>query len=255
MRPVYKMTMETSRIRASEPDWRVLPKVLSNEYPVICCHPTGAGSWMSWVSPNTYAQAALPPQLAIKAGVASMGGWMGGDTFGNDLGVSCVEQTRLHLASIPGINASKVHLIGVSQGAALAIRYAGLNPSKVASFTGVIPLADTQAVYAADRLGLRASIASAWGVTSPAPLPATAQPITHAPALVAAGIPSRLYGSPSDQAILPTEVAALANALNIPVISVDGTTIPGHSEQSVLDAATRNSYDMWTEWISWIQSV
>ena len=36
----------------------------------------------------------VPPMLAAQ-GISSMGGWMGGDNFGNDTGVTAVETARL----------------------------------------------------------------------------------------------------------------------------------------------------------------
>lgn len=255
MRTRYRTTMRLSRLRSLEPDWRCEPnEVDTTTYPVVACHPTGPGAWSSWISPSTRAQAALPGALAM-AGVASMGGWMGGDMFGNTTAMDSIEAARLSLGGIPGVDNSKIHLIGVSQGAQTSIRYAGLNPSKVASWCGIIPLADINAVYNADRLGLRASIGSAWGVTYPTALPATASPATHAPAIVSAGIARRIYRSPSDAAVLPAEVDALASALGITPISVEGPQIPGHTEDTVRQAALYGGGDIWSHYISWIKGL
>lgn len=58
---------------------------------------------------------------------------LGGNTFGNDTGISCVESIRTYM----GVD--KVYLLGGSMGASVALNYARVNPDKVEAIACVIP--------------------------------------------------------------------------------------------------------------------
>lgn len=82
-----------------------------------------------------------------------------------------------------GYTGTAVHLAGASAGHAVASRWAAMNPSKVRSISGFIPVTGLQ--WCRDNnTQLRTTIDAAWGVSYPAPLPAGADPFTD-PAQIA----------------------------------------------------------------------
>lgn len=251
MKNRYSFSAKVGRIRAAEIDYLWLPDEPYSGYPVIYLHGAGTLTKDASTSAAFWATASLTGTLAFQD-IPVMAGWMGGDTMANDLAMTCIENTRLYLDALPGIDASKVHLAGTSMGGGMAIRYAGLNPTKVASVYGMIPYSNPQGVYAEDRGGFRATSAAAWGVTYPTPLPAQADFVnTHAPVIKAANIPVRLLYSTTDVLATPSDVTTLATALNITAEPVD--TANGHTEQSIWNFGNMGA-GAWTDYIAWIKS-
>jgi len=227
-------TAKTGRIRVGEVDYLNMPAEPYDGYPVVLLHGAGSTARDAFASASFYAHATLPGIL-YHHNIPSISGWMGGDNMGNDLGMTCVESARTVLDAFPGVDASRVHLVGVSMGNELAMRYASLNPTKVASIMSVMPLSDINAVYQANRAGFRATIAAAWGVTYPAALPSQSDLVnTHAPVLVANGTPVRLLYSTADTTVLPAEVTTLAAALGIAPEIVDA--VNNHDELTMQSA-------------------
>jgi pimeloyl-ACP methyl ester carboxylesterase len=131
----------------------------------------------------------------------------------------------------------KVHCVGFSMGGGGILRWAGLNPGLVASLTLLMPMVSIDDIYQDNDAGLRAAIQTAWGVVHPAALPAAAHPLTqYAPAIVAAGIPVRMFYSDADAYIELADIAAMDAALG----SNDVTTEwdpdnSGHTEATIAD--------------------
>lgn len=96
-----------------------------------------------------------------------------------------------------GCNTKPVVLIGASMGSTAALRYAMLNPTLVACVVTVLTVADLTDIYANNWSGFTAFIGTAYGVTSPTPLPSTADPYTNR--LLLKGIPGMLHHSSDDQ--------------------------------------------------------
>lgn len=250
MKTRHDMTTKTGRVHAAEVDYLWSPAEPYDGYPVIMLHGAGTTARDAFASASFYAHATLPGILAHH-NIPCISGWLGGDTMGNDTGMTRITEATAVLEALPNVDASKVHLVGVSMGNELAMRYAGLNPTKVASIMSVMPLSDIDAVYQANRGGFRATIGTAWGVTYPAALPAQSNLIaTHAAAIVAAGIPVRLLYSTADTLVLPAEVVALATALGIAPEIVDA--VNNHDELTMQSAMNRPAGPFWQYYIDWI---
>lgn len=133
----------------------------------------------------SYAWEAYGPQWAsvhmlaaalAEDGVPVIAGYMGGNTFATDAisgaaGTSYINKALAYLAAQSGCRADEVNLVGLSMGAACAIRYASLNPAKVNSIVGFIPAVSLQHLYtdnpnaAGDATSFTSLIATAHGLT------------------------------------------------------------------------------------------
>lgn len=243
----YTMTYKLSRIQAAETDqvWIPTARRDADKYGVVLLH--GATAPNQYADHTRWGSATLPARLAA-AGIPCIAGQMGGDTFANDTALARIDAAITQLSTLAEIPSSKVHLIGVSMGAAAGVRYASTYPSKVASFTGIIPLSSIINTYTNDVAGLRASIGTAWGVTYPTALPAGADLVTLSAAMTA--IPSRLYYSDPDTSVPVADVTALGTAMGADVVSL-GTAL-GHTEAGINDIGATTLSD-WSGLVSFLQ--
>jgi pimeloyl-ACP methyl ester carboxylesterase len=226
----YALHYKISNVFAGETDQLWMPRnPRTGQYGVILCH--------GYNTPDTYSQATFPRSAKLvselaRHGIPSVAGLFGGDTWANDTAMSRITAAHSYLATATGASSTKVHLFGMSMGNALALRYAALNPTKVASVTGIIPLSSIANMYEANNpAGSRASIGTAWGVTYPTPLPAGADLLALAPTLQANTIPYRAYYSSVDQYIAVADVQALADAAGGTAAEIDSTY--GHADAAL----------------------
>lgn len=245
----FKLYQGVNNIRTGEGDYLWIPEVINPSHsPVVLLHGAGAPDPFNYSA--NWATGTLPAVLASH-GIPCVAGWMGGDSFANDIAMSAIDSSIAYLKDrIPGITSSKVHLWGASMGNGLSLRYAGLNPHKVASIFGIIPLSDMLVVYETNRGSFRNSIGTAWGVTYPTPLPAQADLMgLHAPVIKANSIPCRFHYSTIDTLIPPSEVIALAAATGGVAEAVDFSS--GHTETTIGSSMAKGG-GFWGEYLNWI---
>lgn len=231
MIPIY-CSLINGGIQAGEVTYLVSPnKKKQNAYPTILLHPGGVtnGNFFS----VAYGQVAAMQHMTRELGTPSISGLLGGDCWANDTGMSRVDAALAYINTTLGTNYTKFHLIGASMGAAIGLRYMALNPQKVVSFTGVIPLTNLIDSYENDVAGLRASIGTAWGVTYPTPLPAGADLVAQAPLIAAAKIPCQFFYANDDAICFPADILAMNTLVNGKAYDVGAL---GHSENAVFAA-------------------
>lgn len=118
----------------------------------------------------------------------------------------------------------KVHLLGASAGGIAALAWAKANPTLVQSIALIISPPDIQAMHTADRGGLAADLATAYG-GAPAD--------SENPADFAAdlnGIPIKCWYSTNDSLVLASEVTAFATAAGAITVSLGAQ---GHSDNGI----------------------
>ncbi len=140
-------------------------------------------------------------------------------TFGNDLARTRLGQLRTYAQTALGAPSGKVHLTGISGGAAAAINYARQNPGNVQSIVGFTPLVDIQALRdlpdAIMPPASKAEIENAWGGAAAftAAMPA-GNPSASGNQAALAGIPILLVYSEDDVYIPKSIVLAYAESVN-----------------------------------------
>lgn len=213
---------------------------------VVLCH--GAGAPYNFIENTRLGSVTIPAALATADWcMPSISAEMSGDTFGNDTAMTAVTNAMNYLTAQTAVNPSKVHLFGESMGVAVALRWAYLNPTKVASIVGILPAVNLVSLYNSNAGGLRAPIGTAWGVTYPTALPSGADLMAQAPSL--SGIPIRFYIAGSDAIISASDVNAHAALSGAEVIGPVGSS--GHSEASVLNMSNYNQTN-WSDTIEWM---
>jgi dienelactone hydrolase len=225
MRAMYEVRTGGSNISPGDADYLFLPRKIrgSSKYGVLLLH--GAGAPDQFIHPARPGSAEIPMRLAA-VGIPCLAGTMSGDGFANPETVGDVGTAITYLSSAAGVPSTKVHIVGISMGGALGMKYAQTNPSKVASFTGIIPLCDINDIYVNNKGGLQAAIGTAWGVTYPTALPAGANLYTNAASM--ASVPSRLYYSDADALITPSSVTTMGTAMGAQLVQeYDMGNVPG----------------------------
>lgn len=223
----YAKVMTKSHIRANEREYTFTPtkRRTAGTYGVVMCH--GAGAPTEFSDTVLTGGMQIGPQLAL-AGIPSIAAEMGGNQWGNDLAMGCIDTAITYMAAQASVPATKVCLLGVSMGGLTAIRYAMLHPDKVAAVVGIIPLTNLVGFYNANA-GSQAEIAAAWGVATGAALPAAADIQSQAASLT---VPTRIYYSSADTTVIPADTTAFATAAGVPAIDVGAH---GHSDTTLLD--------------------
>ncbi len=225
----YGVFTKIGNVFAGEYDYLWVPRSpRTGNYGVVLCH--GAAT------PDNYIGAGWPNADSMAAAIANAGipcvaGYFAGDAWCNDTVMSRIATATTYMASVTGSSTTKIHLIGISMGGGTAYRYASLNPSKVASVTGIIPLSNITYNYTSNLpTGAQASIATAWGVTYPAALPSGADLPTLASAMNGV-VPSQAFYSTIDPYIRPADVQALATAAGGSAAAIDSAY--GHANGTV----------------------
>lgn len=226
----YTMSFKSGNIFAGETDQLWLPsEARAGKYGAILLH--GATAPNQFADHTRWGSVPIPAALA-KAGIPSVAGVMGGDVFANDPHMTRITAAKTYLTSNSQASPSKVHLIGISMGAGAAIRWASQNPTLVASVTAIIPMVNISDIYVNDKLGQRAAIGTAWGVTYPTALPAGADLLTQASTIKNNGIPGRILYSDADAVINVSDVTAMAGATGWTAIENDPVN-SGHTETTI----------------------
>lgn len=184
---------------------------VAGKYPIVLAH-GWQGNSRSWFNVTGW-YTSIWTRIMAQAGF-SMASFTFGDGFGAPSEAIDMETCRTWFGTnMPWVDNSKVVIVGMSMGNANAWAARRDNPTRVAGILGLMPLSDLPAVrMIPERLaGVNASIDAAWGVAYPAALPAAANFIAQGPTLK--GIPYRAYYSTADTVVLPSEVQALAAAV------------------------------------------
>lgn len=247
----YNLSMGVNNIQAGETDVKIVPhrEFSESDVPIILLH--GATAPNNFAQADRWASSRMAARLAM-AGYPCISGHMGGDSFANDTSMTRVDQALAEISDATGCSSTQCHLIGCSMGAGVAVRWAAENPTKALSVTGLIPMANIDALYQANTLGLRASIGLAWGVVYPAALPADANLLTHGAVIGTNEIPTRFYYDDADAAINPVDVLALAAACEAETFEVPPDL--GHTESTINAIASIGGSD-WSGLIDWLQSI
>lgn len=218
----------------------------AGKYGCILLHGSGATNYM-FSEAARWASSELAAELAL-AGIPCLSIQMGGNTYANDVAMDAIDDAITYLAAATGVPSTKVCLLGISMGGGTAVRYAEVNPAKVAAVVGLIPFANPQYVYENNIGGLQGAIGAAWGVTYPTPLPAGADLIGNASAIDAANIPVKFWYDDVDTLIRPIDVTNLAAACGgtATAVEVDPADL-GHTEgtiKAVIDSGAGRSSEI-----------
>lgn len=172
----YSLSYQTGNIRAGNDEIICTPGAQrrpNTKYPAILAHGSG-GSAASWTYVLNFGSQPLAADLALWGGIP----WIACDNsfqaWGNDASMTDLDNQVNLLSSKFGTPANKVVLVGGSMGGLAVLRYAILNPTKVAAVVGLIPLTDLKLFYRSNvgsaDAGVNSTawqIATAWGVTIP----------------------------------------------------------------------------------------
>lgn len=219
----YRVVQKTGRVRAAQSDYLFVPTGGANpaKRGVVLLH--GAGTPMEYLGgqlaiATAWASSEIPLWLA-QNNIPSVGAVMSSDAMSSDAGMLDITNA-ITLLGQSGCAVDKVHLLGVSMGGGMALSYAALNPNKVASIGGIIPLTDLLIAYLYKTvLGqFDTIIASAWGVAAPrvvadAATTLNSTTITSATAAFVAGDVGKWVVSPN----LPfkTKIVSITNGTTV----------------------------------------
>lgn len=234
----FRATTGIGNVVATEQDtvWKPHPQRPAGKSGVVLVH--GHGAPTEFVDVDRPSSLILPNWLAW-SGIPCVAAKMGGDKWGANPTPGYIEDAIDWLAAVCAAGGDDIptdhfHVIAVSMGGSLAVRYAAANPGKVDSYTGIIPLSSLYNYYTSFPAD-QTEIATAWGVTPGNPLPAGADLLTLA-AQLDGKVPTRLYYSTEDAIIDDADVIALAAAAGGKAIDASNF---GHSEASIADVIAR----------------
>lgn len=93
--------------------------------------------------------------------------YLAGNSFANDTAMSRITSMLSDISTQTGCSSAKAHLVGISMGGGAALRYAALNPTKVASLNLIVPMASLLNLYKQNPSNAMTTlIATAWGLTA-----------------------------------------------------------------------------------------
>jgi pimeloyl-ACP methyl ester carboxylesterase len=189
------------------------PVVRLNQLGIVACHWYAGVNTDGMVSATGPEQAKAIAQLA-KAGLPIISPAMHGASWGNDTSMGDITASIDYLSQRYRTHPTRAILYGTSMGAYAALRYAALNPTKVAAVVANLPLTNMPYAYTNNVAALGPSMGTAWGVTFPAALPGAADLQTLGPPpLLAAKTPVRLYYSTADAVVRPADVTSFVAAV------------------------------------------
>lgn len=230
------VTTTTGDVESGETNTKMIPSWFRPGVPypiVIGLH--GAGVPQQYSDLSRWGSFQLAHLLAMK-GIPFFSAQMHGDVFGTVGMMAAINDTIAWAGTVTGLPTTKVHIIGISKGAYDGMQYARQNPTKVASYTGIIPLCDIVTMYNTNAGGLQAEIGSSWGVTYPTPLPSAAD-ITSTAAAMNGAVPSQLLYSGVDAFIPPSTVTAMSSVIGASRLSnIDSSY--GHAEGTINEAVS-----------------
>lgn len=150
-------------------------------------------------------------------------------TWGNQTSVDRISDLYAYANVHHSFSAAKVHLLGVSMGAACVLNWAKANLAKVASIALLIPAVDVQDIDDNNR-------ATAYGLPAPSTAygdvrpPDADTPARHAG--IYQGIPIKIWYSTNDTIVIPEIVQTFASQSGATLISLGSLPpdlgIPGH---------------------------
>lgn len=175
MTTYYREVTRLGNVGAGEYDQLWIPETIrgASKYGVVLLHgasAAGVTTGFDWENNAWPATSQLAAVLA-RAGIPCVAAHMGGNHYANDTAMGKITTAISYLSTATGCSASKAHLIGLSMGGGAAIRYAGLNPSKVASITSIVGTASLDRAHRENNgvaipSGFTQGIATAWGLTN-----------------------------------------------------------------------------------------
>lgn len=224
-----KAITDYGNVAAGEYDFLYLPTVpREGGLGVVACH--GSGHPYMFAD-ATHDRAAMLGWAIASAGIPMVAAEFGGQAWGNPEAMDMIDDAITYMGAKAGTSISQVLLIGASMGGYTALRYAKMNPSKVAAVVGMIPL--TNMTYFYQNIGGTSDdeIAGAWGVTAPADLPSASQVQEVASSF---DMPIRLYYSSTDALIRPSDTTSFAAAVGPNATAINVGT-HGHSDQTIGD--------------------
>lgn len=226
----YQAFQKTGTVQATESFYLFEPLQTpsAGNYGVLLLH--GAGNTDQYMGHTRWGSSGLGPSLAREGFIAAAGA-MAGDAYGNDTAMARVTAHGAWLEANRTVKPGKYHLVGTSMGGYTALRWAILNPTKVASLSLLLPLCDIVTAYTNNVGGLQASMATAWGVTAPAALPAGADLLATADGILDAGIPTRFYYDDADTTIPQASVLAMAELTGGSTVEISADL--GHTEAEI----------------------
>lgn len=203
-----RSTLGSGRYVASEVDiiigtvatWR------GEASPLIFCHGSGANAESAF---NKTEQRSMMRQLGQEFAVCTAD--LGGETFGNDTGITRIGQVKSYLASTWGATGPAV-LVSGSMGTLNAMAYTLAHPTDVAAIAAFIPALDiADLLLATDGGAVPPLIHAAYGGTySDVTHGPTHSPVQFADDLPA--IPIALWAADNDTAARPGPVNAFVAA-------------------------------------------
>lgn len=203
---------------------------LAGGYGALLMHQAGTSYVGQYSQSTTPVSSEIGPALA-RVGIPSIAGELngsiGGDGFGNASTMADMVAAAARLDTLcPTLNPAKKHLVGFSMGLHACLRYAQLNPTKVASITGVVGLADAMHTYD-DVPSQQAAMRTAWAAADRTALAASGFNTLSGMAALNGVVPVQMYYSTADTVVLPitqTSVGALLGATLVPIsASLDHT--------------------------------
>lgn len=226
----YQVHQKTGTIQAGEAFYLFEPiqPPQADRYGVMLLH--GAGSNDQYAGHTRWGSAGIGPSIT-RAGFVCVAGAMANDGMGNNTVMSRVTAHGAWLEANKIVKPGKFHLFGTSMGGYTALRWACLNPTKVASLSLMMPLCDIVGAYTANLSGLQASIATAWGVVAPAALPTEADLLPLASIIKDTGIPTRFYYDDADTVTLPATIIDMAARTGGSLVEIEEDL--GHTEAEI----------------------
>lgn len=225
----YSVVTSSDLITAGETGSVWLPtRPVANNVGVVLVH--GANNVQGFIDGS-----GQPSAMRLAASIAAAGCPCVAGEFGGPLGwandsvmAGMTSAAALLKATAPYMRQDRVALVGLSMGGAGVARYSQINPDLVCGVIGIIPAFDLRYEYE-NVATVTNSIAAAWNVVAPAPLPAAAD--LQANAALAAGIPLLAGYSTVDTTVPPAPVVKYVQAVGGTAIITDTTF--GHSDQAI----------------------
>lgn len=217
-------------------------------YPAILFFPSSGGSSDQYydASNATTGPRARLLQRLNDLGFPCIADAMGGaNLFGNATATTAVAAAYTASQSLTFRTGTPVICVACSMGNTTAVNWARQNTSKCLGIVSAFGLTDLVDAYVNNRAGLGAAVGTAWGVTSPTPLPSNASPLANASEL--GSIPWRGWGASDDTTCPPSTQTAFASAVTDGVYTQLGAI--GHDDDVIttaFDAMVATVIDMAT---------
>lgn len=251
-----------SRFVSGQADVVIMPRSVTKSYAIVVTHGY-TGDVTGMLTPDNPGLWSLQQQL-VDGGAVVVAHTLDGDSWGNDASVTDLEAIRTAVGTY-GCQTSKIVLFGGSMGGAVIWSYLREHGDKCAGAALVAPTTDLNGYYANPDSTLgnpdistttqKNSIATAWGVVSPAALPARADPISNASTIAAFNVPVIIYYSDSatnglgdadddgNVVITTSSLQTMVSALGAPASLVHVSSTAMHGDQETVAALDNGLVD------------